>query len=75
MSVGKKGLVGVASNFFVVVNGAHIEVYNENCKRISYMSSGDKIVRGAAGSTFTVKNGIYIETYDEECKRISYKRA
>jgi len=50
-------------------------VYNEKCKRISYMGKGNKIVRGAADNTFTVKNGSLIETYNEECKRISYKGA
>jgi len=38
MTAGSKELVGIASNFFVVVNGSLIEVYDEKCKRISYMS-------------------------------------
>ncbi len=55
MSVGNKELVGIASNFFVVISGSLIEVYDEKCKRISYMSAGNKVIRGAAGNTFTVK--------------------
>ena len=51
MSEGSKDLVGIASNFFVIINGSLIEVYDEKCKRISYMSQGSKIVRGAAGNT------------------------
>lgn len=61
MSAGNKELVGIASNFFVVINGSMIEVYDEKCKRISYMSQGNKIVRGAAGNTFTVKNGAWLK--------------
>jgi hypothetical protein len=75
MSVGIKELVCVASNFFVIINGSLIELYDEKCNRISYMSQGSKMVRGAAGNTFTVKNGSLIETYDENCKKISYKSA
>ena len=68
-------MLGLQVIFFVIINGSLIEVYDEKCKRISYMSQGSKIVRGAAGNTFTVKNGSLIETYDEKCKRISYKSA
>jgi hypothetical protein len=59
----------------VVINSSSIEVYDEKCKRISYMSQSNKIVKGAASNTFIVENGSLIETYDEKCKRISYKSA
>lgn len=75
MNSHKKELVGVASNFFVVIHNDYIEVYDEQCKRISYMDVHNKIVKGAAGSTFTVLYNDYIEIYDKDCKRISYKCA
>lgn len=75
LSAGIKELVCVASNFFVIINGSLIELYDKKCNCISYMSQGSKMVRGAAGNTFTVKSGSLIEAYDENCKKISYNRA
>ena len=34
MSVSNKEVVGVASNFFVVIAGSWIETYDEKCKKI-----------------------------------------
>jgi hypothetical protein len=59
----------------VVTNGNYIEVYDEKCKKISYMNISSKTVTNASGNTFTVRNGNYLETYDENCKKLSSRNA
>jgi hypothetical protein len=70
-----KEVVGVTSDFFVVVDGAWIVTYDENCKEIKNMAASGKIVRGAAGSTFTVIEGPWTVTYDKNCKEQSRRRS
>lgn len=55
--------------------GSWIRVYDENCKRISQMSSSNIRVISAAGNSFTTKEGSWLRVYDEKCKRISQRSA
>jgi len=70
-----KELVGIGSDFFVMVLGSWTYTYDENCKEIARMHSGDKEVRGVVGSTFTAQRGSWIYTYDKNCKEISRRSA
>lgn len=75
MSSSHKKVVGIASDFFVILAGSWIETYDEKCKKITTISSSNKQVRGAAGSTFIVKSGSWIETYDRNCKKTGTRAA
>jgi hypothetical protein len=71
MTASRKEVRGIASDFFVVLDGTWIQTYDEKCKKIKEMPTVNKIVRGAAGTTFTVKTGPWIQTYDRNCKKVS----
>ena len=58
---------------FITDEGSWIRVYDENCKRISQMSSSNIRVISAAGNSFTTKEGSWLRVYDEKCKRISQR--
>lgn len=75
MSASNRQVLGVASDFFVVIQGSWIYIYDEKCKEISHMSSSGKEVKGAAGSSFTVKQGSWIYIYDKNCKEQSHRSA
>ena len=68
MGSSNKDVVGVASDFFVVLEGSWIVTYDEKCKEIKRMGSSNKTVKGASGRTFTVLEGSWIVTYDQNCK-------
>ena len=55
--------------------GSWIKVYDEDCKKVSQMSSSGKRVMNASGNTFTVKEGSWLKVYDEDCKKISQRSA
>ncbi|MDH6312404.1 hypothetical protein M2137_001174 [Parabacteroides sp. PFB2-10] len=71
MSAANRKVVGIASDFFVVVSGSWIYTYDIKCKRIASMSASNLEVKGAAGNSFTVKSGSWIHTYDRKCKKIA----
>ena len=68
MSASNKEVVGVASEFFVVVEGPWVVTYDENCREIKRMSGSNKSIRSASGPTFTTQEGSWIVTYDRNCK-------
>jgi predicted small secreted protein len=68
MGGSNKEVVGVASDFFVVIEGSWIVTYDENCKEIKRMGSANKSVHSASGRTFTTQEGSWIVTYDRNCK-------
>jgi hypothetical protein len=68
MGASNKEVVGVASDFFVVLEHGWIVTYDANCKEIKRMGDSNKTVRLASGQTFTVLEGGWIVTYDRNCK-------
>ncbi len=68
MGSSNKEVVGVTSDFFVVLDGNWIVTYDEKCKEIKRMGASNKSVKGASGRTFTVIEGNWIVTYDQNCK-------
>lgn len=52
MGSSNKEVVGVTSDFFVVLDGNWIVTYDEKCKEIKRMGASKKTVKGASGRTF-----------------------
>lgn len=75
MSASNRKVVGIASDFFVVLSGNWIYTYDIKCKRIASMSASGYEVKGAAGNSFTAKKGNWIHTYDRKCKKIATRAA
>jgi hypothetical protein len=68
MGSSNKQVAGVASDFFVVVEGSWIVTYDDNCKEIKRMGNSNKLIHSASGRTFTTQEGSWIVTYDRNCK-------
>ena len=57
----------------VRVEGSNINVYDENDKRIMYLTSGSSAeLLGFSSKFFVILENGYIKTYDENCKNLGY---